>query len=471
MRHGASFVVSAIVLLAGCTEQLTVTSAPDATLRSLTTYTADASPPVTLGGWNGSDYTIAYDINDLGVITGVSDRFSINAVRWETGTALAPASTTPLFVGGPVANGRAINMVGQVAGSIGNNAALWTPSGGGYTLTDIGALPLFAGATFSVAYGMNATGQVVGNYAVPDGADLISKCFLFTPAVPNGTTGTAVEIPGLGGTFCVANDINSSGQIAGMSLESGSPIYHAFVHSGGATIPLQPAADETYGTTINDAGQIAGFHSGPSGVRTAAMWSPTAGGWASAVDLVAPPLAGQSGPVTSMAFDINDAGFVVGYTVDGGNIARAFFWQGGTFTELPGNPGVPMVQPTALTNVLGDRVIVTGADIFDLANNARHGLRWAVTLTPVVSGGCLAQLAQHVADLQAAGALSTGEARSLLAKIEGATRQVDQGKTTPARNLLTALIAEANALRNSGRLSSAQAQLLIDAALCAIAAL
>src|SRR5688572_16710148 len=131
MRHVASF-VSAIVLLAGCTEQLAVTSEPVATRQSSITYTADASPPVTLGGWNGSDYTIAYDINDLGAIAGVSDRSTINAVRWATGVAHAPASTTPLFVGGPGANGRAINMVGQVAGSLGNNAALWTPSGGGY---------------------------------------------------------------------------------------------------------------------------------------------------------------------------------------------------------------------------------------------------------------------------------------------------------------------------------------------------
>jgi hypothetical protein len=67
--------------------------------------------------------------------------------------------------------------------------------------------------------------------------------------------------------------------------------------------------------------------------------------------------------------------------------------------------------------------------------------------------------------------LNAGEARSLLAKVDAATRQASQGKTTPAKNVLYALIAEANALRTSGRLTSARAQQLIDAAQCAIAAM
>ena len=139
--------ISSIVLLAGCTEQV-VTGPGTARLKptgaNFTTYIATPSAPVILGAWNGSSYTIAYDINDLGVITGVSDP-SINAVRWETGALAAPASTTPLLVDGVGKIGRAINASGQIAGENGIGAGLWTPDGvGGYTLTDIGADPLFS---------------------------------------------------------------------------------------------------------------------------------------------------------------------------------------------------------------------------------------------------------------------------------------------------------------------------------------
>jgi hypothetical protein len=153
-----------------------------------------------------------------------------------------------------------------------------------------------------------------------------------------------------------------------------------------------------------------------------------------------------------------------------GTSGRAFFWQNGAFTELTDPVGAPVVEAVALTNLIGNLAIVTGADIFDLNNNGRHGLRWAVTLTPVTSQGCLADLRQLISDLRGSGAISAGEATSLLAKVDAATRQADQGRTTPAKNVLYALINEVNAMRASGRLSSADAQALIDAAQCAIAA-
>jgi hypothetical protein len=86
-------------------------------------------------------------------------------------------------------------------------------------------------------------------------------------------------------------------------------------------------------------------------------------------------------------------------------------------------------------------------------------------------GGVNFTLTQLITDLRSANVLNAGEARSLLAKVDAATRQASQGKTTAAKNVLSALIAEAEALRSSGRLTSAQAQQLIDAAQCAIAAM
>ena len=93
-----------------------------------------------------------------------------------------------------------------------------------------------------------------------------------------------------------------------------------------------------------------------------------------------------------------------------------------------------------MTNLVGNQVIVTGADIFDQANNYRHGLRWSVTLTPTSLQGCLAELAHLVTQLRESGVFNAGEATSLLGKVDAASRQASQGKTTPAKNLLNALI-------------------------------
>jgi uncharacterized membrane protein len=470
MRTVPLLAMSSIVLLAGCTEQTsTAPSTPKPARANFTTYTATPSAPVILGAWNNSNYTIAYDINDLGAITGVSD-LGIMAVHWETGMAAVPTSTTALLVDGPGKIGRAINAAGQIAGENGVHAGLWTPNGvGGYTLTDIGADPLFT--LGSVAYGINAGGQVVGNYRVSVAGVFVDRCFLWTPTSPNAPTGSAVELIGLGGNFCVANDINTIGQIAGASVDPGSGFNHATVWNSGNVIgiDLQPGADASYGASINNAGQVAGSHAVTS--TNAAIWTPSGAGWSTAADLVAPAFSGQSGVITSQALDINDAGFVVGETEDAGfqNI-RAFFWQSGTFTELP-DPGPSISEATALTDVLGNLVLVSGGDVFDVATNSRHGLRWSVALTPTTPDGCLAQLVQLITDLRNANVLNTGEARSLLGKVDAATRQASQGKTTAAKNVLYALISEVNALRTSGRLTSAQAQSLIDAAQCAIAAL
>jgi len=381
MRNVSLLAVSSIALLIGCSEQQSLPSGLTPSRPSFVTYNASAGAPTILGAWNGSPYTIAYDINDLGTISGVSDASSIKAVGWATGIGPAPKSTSP-FVIGAGGIGRAINSVGQVAGEYITHAGLWTPvpKSSTYTLTDIGNDALFTGASSSAAFGMNASGQVVGMYTVPGGLGNVTKCFLWTPNSTNGTTGSAVEVPGLGGEFCVANDINSSGQVAGASTLSGGGPNHAFVWKVGLPTDLQPGGDESYGAAINNAGQVAGYHTGATGPTSAAVWTPSGTSWGSVVDLLPPSLSGQSAIINSAAMDINDAGYVVGYTRDVANVERAFFWQGTAFTELS-DAGVPSVLATALTNVTaGNRVIVTGAALINTTSTDRHGLRWSVAL-------------------------------------------------------------------------------------------
>jgi hypothetical protein len=74
-----------------------------------------------------------------------------------------------------------------------------------------------------------------------------------------------------------------------------------------------------------------------------------------------------------------------------------------------------------------------------------------------------------VAGLVSNGTLNNGQGRSLQAKLENARRQIQAGKTTPAKNMLQAFINEVNALRNAGKLSEEQAEVLIGDAEAAIA--
>ena len=76
-----------------------------------------------------------------------------------------------------------------------------------------------------------------------------------------------------------------------------------------------------------------------------------------------------------------------------------------------------------------------------------------------------------MSELRTSGLLGDGDAKSLLAKVNAASKQASNGKTTPAKNLLLALIDEVNLLLAAGALSITDAQALILAAQCAIAEL
>jgi probable HAF family extracellular repeat protein len=451
----------ALTIVIGCADQ-PVPTAPSLSKPNLTTYTVAVGAPTVLGGLSGSSFDIAGGINNAGDIAGVSGNSpNGQAVRWAAGT------TVPVPVGATDSRANDINSSGQLVGEKNLRASLWTPNGsGGYTLTDIGAqLPA---ANYSNAWGINSYGQVVGVYRpFATTGPFSDVCFLWTPTSANATTGAVETFAGLGGTFCVANDINSRGYIAGASTTSGGA-QHAFLWSPtsdnaqtGSIQNLAPTAFASYGAAINDALQIAGQYMSATGLPNAATWTPTGGGGFTLTEL------GTFGGVESHAMDINDAGFVVGWVRNSSSLDDGFFWSG-TLTVLPAGP-YATTTPIALTNLVGNLVRVVGASTH--STGARAALRWDVTVSGVTAQGCLAQLIQLVEQMRADGTLSAGEAKSLLAKLDAAARQLDTGKIAPTRNLLYAFIHEVNALVSSGRLSATDAQPLIDAANCVLASL
>jgi hypothetical protein len=94
-----------------------------------------------------------------------------------------------------------------------------------------------------------------------------------------------------------------------------------------------------------------------------------------------------------------------------------------------------------------------------------------VIITAITAQQAPGSLIDHVKALVAAGVLNQGQGNALIAKLDAAIKQVDKGNSNTAINQLQAFINQVNAFINSGILTSAQGQPLIDAANAIIAEL
>ena len=143
--------------------------------------------------------------------------------------------------------------------------------------------------------------------------------------------GTIVDLGTLSGTLSEAHGINTSGQVVGSSYVVGGT--HAFVWENGSmtdlgTLPGGEAFSVAY--AINDAGQIVGTSLNESGGNSAFLWENGA-----MTDLG--KLAG--GPDISNANAINNAGQIVGLSYKGDTTYHAVLWINGVIYDLGDLPG------------------------------------------------------------------------------------------------------------------------------------
>jgi RHS repeat-associated protein len=164
-------------------------------------------------------------------------------------------SYTITDLGPGTANG--INDLGQVVGTAtlpsgAQHAFVWTSG----VIVDIGTLPQFLQS--SAATGINVLGQVVGNSSASDGSQ-----HAFSWTAGSGMT----DLGTLGGAFSAATALNSAGTVVGGSNLAGISSYpgHAFIWTSGTGMrdlgtlgAPNGATPNSYASSINDAGQIAG---------------------------------------------------------------------------------------------------------------------------------------------------------------------------------------------------------------------
>jgi len=219
-----------------------------------------------------------------------------------------PYTVTNLGTLGDASEAYAINNVGQVAGlyrtgsGFDSRAFLWEDG----VMQNLGTL----GGDRSEAYGINDSGQVVGMSYTSSGT---FRAFRWQ-------NGVMQDLGTLGGTHSSARAINNAGQVVGMASTSAGP-QHAFLWSGGmADLGALDYGSDAYG--VNESGQVVGY----AQVGTVDPWEMYGHAFlwnGSMQDL------GTLGWTQSQANAINDNGQVVGHLVnDNQDDWHAFFWDG-----------------------------------------------------------------------------------------------------------------------------------------------
>jgi hypothetical protein len=215
------------------------------------------SRPQALKWLPGDHYGAGWDINNSGMIAGNSGRYAgtneqQDAVVWRSANA-APKRLKP------------------VPGMVITNA---------FALTEGGAVAGFSGSSFDEQWG--------AYWANPD-------------AEP-------VQLPRLDGIYAVAESLNETGQIVGVSEDAGTCQAVLWEKSDGVWTVTRLAPESVYSeaTSINNSGQIVGLYMTDLGEFHAVLWQPKAEGGFSRIDLSS----AIPGWFFDEAFSINDAGVI-----------------------------------------------------------------------------------------------------------------------------------------------------------------
>ncbi len=236
-----------------------------------------------------------YQIYDIGVLSG-----HVNS----QGFRISPNG---------IATGRSLPSSGS------SNAYTYTTGGG------IVGLPNLAGRNFGVGNGINNAGVVVGTGS--------TTAFGSSPLPLIWQSGVVSQLAlAAGQTIGRANDINNSGVAVGSN--NGGSLERGVIYSGGsASVITATAANGEFFTTafgINDAGMVAGIGIDPNNAaRNVGLVHLISSGTTFEVGA----LAGMNGAI---AFDVSEAGHVVGSSMLNQGSGMPFVWtQGGGMVAIP----------------------------------------------------------------------------------------------------------------------------------------
>jgi probable HAF family extracellular repeat protein len=276
--------------------------------------------------------SVAYGINNAGQVVGYhATTNGPRATLWQN------ELVTELGLNGPTSVAYGINNAGQVVGSMDfllypdndlfvSHATVWN----GGIPTDLGGLPNGT----SVAYGINDIGQITGAFTI--WGQSINRAVLWN----EGTANLLNSPPDKASSFpaSYAKAINIFGQVAGFidDMRVDRIGYAGIIwNSTGSTLLGTLGGTSSAAYDINNAGQIVGFANLPNaGYHLGEPMHATLWQGSTVIDL------GTLGGSNSRANAINDAGAIVGYAnlpfarFDIGEPMHAAMWNGTTLTDL-----------------------------------------------------------------------------------------------------------------------------------------
>jgi probable HAF family extracellular repeat protein len=276
---------------------------------------ADPRYSITPIGVAGSQPT---GINNSGEVVGYfNPSAGVQHAFLYTGSAFQDLGT----LGGAGSRAAGINDAGVIVGASGTSGGdthAFRYAGG--SMMDIGTL----GGQNSSAEAINNSGQIAG---IAQNAGGLNNAFVYT-----GGTMQSIGTLALGDSSR-AYGINNAGAVTGDSRVG--PVTfpefqnHAFLYSGGSMSDLGTfGSSYSQGTSVNDHGQIVGWSGYAQNANHAFLYSGT-----SMLDLGT----FDGGAGSSIAFDINNAGQVVGYSdlrVGGDRHELGFLYEGGGLINL-----------------------------------------------------------------------------------------------------------------------------------------
>ena len=284
----------------------------------------------------------------------------------QVASANSPRKTAPAVVvdlgtlGGDVSIPKDINNLGQIVGSStladgeAEQAFVWFEDV--MTPLTLPAVPTDTIISASHAYGINEDGLIVGDYI-----SVSEDLSVTLPLLWAAEMVTPLEV--ISATQATARDINDSGLSAGHSLTETENMLLVWQL---AALTETTAFSEGLGVTtaVNNHNQIAGTIEDMSGTQHAFVYTATL-----LMDI------GTLGGTSSMAYDINDLGQVVGTAALTDDISsHAFIWQDGVMQDL-GVLAASGPAPTATSAALAVNAfgVVVGQSQLD---GETHAVLW-----------------------------------------------------------------------------------------------
>ena len=240
-----------------------------------------------------------------------------------------------------------------------------------YSITDLGVAP---GEQISTGESLNSKGQAVGTSSNVNGAFGVATLFAGGAASSLGSFAPNDD------TF--ATSISDAGLITGYIYDTVAQVSSAMLYSGGrmtsiADTALFPAGSD--GTGINDAGQVCGY-GWPTTVSTHAFLYSNG----VTTDL------GTLGGAESVAEAIGASGQVVGQSANAAGVTHGFLYQNGKMTDLGVPAGDSMSSAIAISSnglILGILQTSGGAHVGIYSAGAWKDIGGGATPTSINSSG------------------------------------------------------------------------------------